>query len=158
MPVSAVTEVLVPLRSRGVDIRLVVFDYLNTMASAAHEREKRHELVQVSRDMVRFAKTHDVVVWSAALVNRAATDKAIITKSDIAEAFEVIAVCDGIVALCGSKAMRAAGARALFLTALRHEGDDKMAGYYAVDFKTMRLRAASAALIAQLHGQSPAHT
>jgi KaiC/GvpD/RAD55 family RecA-like ATPase len=125
------------IRRRGGRVDLVVFDYLNIMGSSKDEDEKRHELPRISREIANFAKEADVLVWSAALVNRAAVSKPVVRKTDIAEAFEVVAVADGMVAICGTRDMVRAGLRRFYLAAQREEADERRAGDYAVDFSRM---------------------
>lgn len=138
--VHAVAEVdayLEFLRREGESVDLVLLDFLNIMGASRQEREKRHELARVSRDIAALARQWDVVVWSAALVNRPAVNKERIRKTDIAEAFEVIAVLDGAVAICGTEEMRRQRQRSLFVTALREEEDERSAGTYFVDLDRM---------------------
>ena len=127
------------LRREGRRIDLVVLDYLNIMGSSRDEREKRHELSRISREVSALAKSCDVLVWSAALVKRAAVNKRVIRKDDIAEAYEVIAVMDGGVAICGTKEMIANGFRRFYVVAAREEQDEVRAGDYRVDFARMTL-------------------
>lgn len=127
------------IRRRGGRVDVVVLDYLNIMGSSKSEREKRHELARTSREISALAKSEGVVAWSAALVNRQAVDKKVIRKSDIAEAFEVIAVLDGGIAICGDAELRAARMRRLFATALREEEDEVFCGTYATDLARMSL-------------------
>jgi len=130
-------RVVEELRGYGLNIDLIVLDYLNIMGSGGRG-ERRHEIADISRQMSFLGKETDTLIWSAALVNRAAVEKAIITKTDIAEAFEVIAILDGAVAICGDKGLREAGMRGLYLTALREEEDERLAGIYRVDRARMK--------------------
>ena len=125
------------LRRQGARVDLAVLDYLNIMGSSKSEREKRHELARISREIAALARKEGVAVWSAALVNRQAVDKKTIRKSDIAEAFEVIAVLDGAIAVCADEELRAAKLRRLYATALREEEDEVSCGMYAVDLARM---------------------
>ncbi len=127
-------------RGMGHDIEVLVLDYLNIMAPGKAERERRHELTRISRDISSVAKELDVVVWSAALVNRQAVAKERIKKTDIAEAFEVIAVADGVVAVCAPETLRRHNQRRLFLAALREEEDERDAGLYYVDLDRMHFK------------------
>jgi hypothetical protein len=133
--VSAVKRRVEQLRKRGHRIDLVVLDYLHIMSPEKAEHEKRHELTRVSREIGDMGKALDVAVWCAALVNRKAVDKAVLRKADIAEAFEVIAVVDGMVAICGTPAMVAAGVRRLWVAAAREAQEETAAGTYRVDFE-----------------------
>lgn len=128
------------IRRSGGRVDVVVLDYLNIMGSSRSEREKRHELARISRDIAAMARELDVLVWSAALVNRQAVDKRTIRKSDIAEAFEVVAVADGMVAICGDQQMVRAGVRRLYVAAAREEADEVRAGDYLVDFSRMTIK------------------
>ena len=125
------------IRDRGGVVDAVVLDYLNIMGAAKNEREKRHELTRISREMSDMAKYLNVVTWSAALVNRQAVEKTIIRKTDIAEAFEVISVADGVVAICAPPFMLAKNLRRLWVAAAREEQDETIGGDYAVDISRM---------------------
>jgi hypothetical protein len=135
--VAAVAREVEKLRREGKKIDVVIFDYLNIMGSKVNEREKRFELAAISREMSELAKSLGVLVWSAALVNRKAVEKEVITKTDIAEAFEVIAVCDGTVSICAPPGLVQNNARRYFVAAAREEADAVMAGDYSVDFPRM---------------------
>jgi KaiC/GvpD/RAD55 family RecA-like ATPase len=132
------------LRRDGRRVDVVVLDYLNIMGASRDEREKRHELARVSRDIGAMAKELDVLVWSAALVNRASVNKQVIRKVDIAEAFEVVAVADGMVAICATKRMIEAGYRRFYVAAAREEADEVRAGDYRVDFARMEIEPTAA--------------
>jgi len=131
------------LRREGEQIDLVILDYLNIMGASGEEREKRHELARASREISALGKNLDVVVWSAALVKRDAVRRKIIRKDDIAEAFEVIAVCDGAVAICGDEEMIRAKQRLLYACALREEEDEREAGTYYLDQDRMQFLSAA---------------
>lgn len=120
-------------REQDVEIDLVVLDYLNIMSSSVREREKRHELAKISREIAALTRRLDVVTWTAALVKREAVNKARPQKQDISESFEVIAVADGMTAICGTEEMRGAGLGALYQVAQREEEDEREAGTYRVD-------------------------
>lgn len=138
------------IRKEGGRVDVVILDYLNIMGASKMEREKRLELARISRDISAMAKDLDVLIWSAALVNRQAVNKRVIRKTDIAEAFEVIAVCDGMVAICGTRAMIQNKYRRFFVAAAREEQDEVMAGDYIVDFEKMTIDPADTAQVEQV--------
>ena len=123
------------LRQTGVEIDLVVLDYLNIMGASRAEREKRHELARISRDIAAMTRDLNVVTWCAALVKRDAVNKERVRKQDISESFEVVAVADGMTAICSTEEMREAGLASLFIAAMREEEDEREAGTYRVDRK-----------------------
>ena len=127
------------IRRAGGTVDLMVLDFLNIMGAARTEREKRHDLARVSREIAAMGKDMDVLVWSAALVNRQAVNKRTIRKTDIAEAFEVIAVMDGGIAICGTTEMVRNGYRRFWASAGREFEDEIMAGDYKVDFDRMTI-------------------
>lgn len=130
------------LQKRGIPIDLVVMDYLNFMVPArAREEEMRHRLNAVSLEMSAFVRKYNVAGWSATLVNRAAVSKKVITKKDIAEAFSVVAVANGMVAICAPKVLVDNGMRSLYLAAVRESEDEKMVGLYRFDGAKMRVGA-----------------
>jgi KaiC/GvpD/RAD55 family RecA-like ATPase len=135
------------IRRKGGRVDVVIFDYLNIMGASRTEREKRHELARVSRDISSMAKELDVLTWSAALVNRQAVNKRVVRKTDIAEAFEVVAVADGMIAICATAAMLRAGLRRFRVVASREEADEINAGDYRVDFSRMLITPADSAAV-----------
>ena len=138
--VDAVQRHVEDLRREGERVDLVVLDFLNIMGSASGERELRHELAAISREITAAARALGTAVWSAALVKRSAIAKARIRKDDIAEAFEVIAVGDGFVGICASEELVQAGMRSLYVAALRDEADEQFAGTFRVDLDRMVFR------------------
>jgi len=138
------------LRNDGVQIDVVVFDYLNIMGGSKNESELRRELFGISYEIADLAQELDVLVWSAALVTRQAVDKYPIRKTDIAEAFGVIAALDGAVAICSPPILVANNFRRLYIAAAREERDEVMAGDYLVEFDRMRIRPADSQRVDQL--------
>ena len=121
------------LKSLGVEIDVIILDYLNIMGSSRQEKEKRHELARTSRDISILARQYDAVAWSAALTKREALDRDRVRKKDIAEVYEVVAVADGMTAIAASTEMREAGVVALWVVAMREAEDERGAGVYRFD-------------------------
>lgn len=122
------------IRRKGGAVDVVILDYLNIMGASKEDKEQRRELKKISQEMSQMAKDLDVLVWSAALVNRQAVNKKIVRKTDIAEAFEVIAVLDHAIAICGTKKMVSQNLRRFWIAASREEADETSGGDYVVDF------------------------
>lgn len=127
------------MRDEGIKIDVVIFDYLNIMGSIKSEREVRHILYATAYEMADLAKAMDVVVWSAALVNRQAVDKVPIRKNDIGESFGVIGAVDGAVAICSPPILVQNNVRRLYMAAAREERDEVMAGDYVVNFREAKI-------------------
>jgi len=138
--VEEAAKVIERRRGMGHEIDVAIFDFLNIMSPGQRERERRLELPAISREMAALAKEMDLVIWTAAQVNRQAVNKERIKKTDIAEAFEVIAVADGIIAICAPETLKQHKQRRLFLAALREEEDERDAGLYYVDMDRMVFR------------------
>jgi KaiC/GvpD/RAD55 family RecA-like ATPase len=138
--VGEVERLVDRLRLQGERVDFLVLDFLNIMGSAKAEREKRHELARIAREIAGLAKRVGLPVWSAALVKKEAVNRKKIQKSDIAESFEVIAVADGAIAIASDEEMRVQRKRALYATALRDEEDERFAGTYIVDLDRMRVK------------------
>ena len=136
-------RVVESLRANGYPIDVVVMDYLNIMSGQTQEREKRHELAQISREMSALAKELQVRLWSAALIKKEAANKERIRKEDITESFEVISVLDGAMAIGGTREMREQKLRRVFASALREEEDERDAGLYRVDLERMHFEEVS---------------
>lgn len=154
--VAAAARRVQEIRRRGGKVDVVVLDYLNIMGASEREQEKRHELPRISRDIASLGKELDVLVWSAALVNRKGVGKKVVRKTDIAEAFEVIAVLDGATAICATDAMVRAGLRRFRQVAAREEADDVNAGDYAVDLARMIIDPAGEGAVDAVLGASGA--
>lgn len=153
--VAEVVSRVKQIRREGGHVDVVVLDYLNIMGSSQSEREKRHELARISRDIAAAARELDVLVWSAALVNRAAVGKRTPQKKDIAESYEVIAVADGMVVICATPSMVQNGFRRFYVMAAREEADEVRAGDYKVDFSTMVIEPAGAGDVDALIAAEP---
>jgi len=131
-------RVVEKVRGEGIEIDMVVMDYLNIMSSSGNEREKRHQLARAARDMTELGRELQVNVWSAALVGKQAVSKEVIKKDDIFESFEVVAVGDGFVAICGREEEVEQGYRRLFIASGREVEDETWAGVYEVNLDQMR--------------------
>lgn len=138
------------IRRAGGKVDVAVLDYLNIMGPGKTEKEIRHSLPRISRDMAQMARQEGVLVWCAALVNRQAVNKQVIRKTDIAEAFEVIAVADGMIAICGTRKMIQNRFRRYYVCAAREEQDEVMAGDYVVDFARMTIDPANSQTVDNL--------
>jgi hypothetical protein len=132
--VRAVAADVKRLRRSGAKIDVVILDYLNLMGSTVNERELRHELFAISYEISDLAKDLDVLVWSATLVRREAVDKVPIRKTDISEAFGVIAALNGAVAICSPPVLVQNNIRRLYMAAARSVQDEALAGDFRVDF------------------------
>lgn len=135
------------IRRKGGKVDVVILDYLNIMGAAKEDKEQRRELKKISQEISQMAKDLDVLVWSAALVNRAAVNKKIVRKTDIAEAFEVIAVLDHAIAICGTKKMVSQNLRRFWIAASREEADETSGGDYTVDFSRQVIDPAERGLV-----------
>ena len=134
--VRAVIADINRLRRAGAKIDMVVLDYLNLMGGATtNERELRHELFAISYEIADMAKDLDVLVWSASLVKREAVDKVPIRKTDIAEAFGVIAALNGAVAICAAPILIQNNLRRLYMAAARRDKDERVLGDYRVNLE-----------------------
>lgn len=148
--VRQVEQDLKRLREEGIRIDVVIFDYLNIMGSIKNEKEVRHVLYATAYEMADLAKANDVLVWSAALVNRQAVDKVPIRKNDIGESFGVIGAVDGAVAICSPPILVQNGIRRFYMAAAREERDEVMAGDYRVNFREARIELADSAEVDRL--------
>ncbi|MEM4202940.1 MAG: DnaB-like helicase C-terminal domain-containing protein [Candidatus Methanomethylicaceae archaeon] len=125
------------LCNRGFVPDLVIMDYLNLMSLRGKRVEKRHEMAEIARIMSAMAKEFNVALLSACLVRRDAVRKKMVTKVDIAESFEVIAVVDGAIAIAADDVMIENNMRSLYIAAMRDAPDERYAGTYIVDFARM---------------------
>lgn len=96
------------LEAEGRRIGLVVVDYLDLMrAGRSHGDEgRRHELAEICQDLRTLGVEANVPIWTAKGVNRKAVSKAVVTKADLSECFDVAYIADNIFALCATEEER----------------------------------------------------
>lgn len=99
--ISNVYRLVKKLTVQGFVPDVIFLDYMIFMQPTNKKSEKRHELAEIARDCVRLAKLTKTGVVSAHLLRREALkDPERISKTDISESYEVVAVVDAAIAIC----------------------------------------------------------
>jgi len=112
------------LASQGMMPDLVIVDYAGIMKPTNRRAgDYRLEQASIFEDLRALAGEFDCAVWTAQQANRGSLDKETVTMADVAETFEVAAVCDAMFALCQTNDERADGVCRLFSAAIRSVED-----------------------------------
>lgn len=108
------------LLARGFAPDLVIVDYAGILkASSRRSGDYRHEQASIFEDLRGLAGEFRCAIWTGQQANRGSLDKDTITMADVAETFEVAAVCDAMFALCQTSDEAADGICRLFAAAVR---------------------------------------
>jgi replicative DNA helicase len=84
----------------GIKPGLIIVDYGMILSSRQGYNDKRHEVASCYEDLRALGQEEGCPVWSAAQTNRGGLSKKTVTIEDLAEAFEMAAIADVMVALC----------------------------------------------------------
>jgi replicative DNA helicase len=87
----------------GIRPGFIGVDYGAIMKPVRTYEEKRFELSSIYEDLRGLAVELNVPIWSPAQTNRAALNKPIVDKDDIAECWDIVATADIIIAICQTK-------------------------------------------------------
>jgi replicative DNA helicase len=135
--ISQLKRALDRLKSTDGFVPDVIFlDYMVFMQPQMKRSEKRHELAEIARDCVRLASQYNAGVVSAHLLKRESLEKGReITRADISESYEVIAVVDAAIAIAVEK--ENSGARPKYhlkIVAGRRFEDDCLVGTFSAAY------------------------
>jgi len=84
------------LKTRGIDVDMVIVDYADLLRPKRVEREKRHELETMYEELRGLAQEFKCVFWTASQTNRSGLNAEVITMEAISEAFNKCFVADFI--------------------------------------------------------------
>lgn len=136
------------ISSSGFKPHLVVLDWLMFMMPVNKKTERRHELAEVARDIAKLAKSLKCAVLSAHLLKRDSLKKKrgeFISRIDVAESYEVIAVVDAAIAISFDvESPNGHNEYELRIIAARRFEDDVSAGVYRVAYDGYTIESASA--------------
>ncbi|GIV86061.1 MAG: hypothetical protein KatS3mg054_0090 [Chloroflexus sp.] len=136
MPGASVDDVaalLDRLASENFVPDLLILDYMLFMRPTIKFTERRHQLAQVARDIVSFAKRYNVACITAHLYKREAVKSTSrITRADISESYEVVAVVDAVLAIQPWRGSNLAGGYSVWSVASRRFEDERCLGNYIV--------------------------
>ena len=82
------------LKTRGIDVDMVIVDYADLLRPKRVEREKRHELESMYEELRGLAQEFKCLFWTASQTNRSGLNAEVITMEAISEAFNKCFVAD----------------------------------------------------------------
>ncbi|MEM4359357.1 MAG: DnaB-like helicase C-terminal domain-containing protein [Candidatus Bilamarchaeaceae archaeon] len=123
------------LHSSGFVPDLIVLDYVAFMYPTVKYTEKRHQLAQIGRDLTKLAKQTNTAILTAHLLRRESMEKeSHISRTDIAECYEMIAIVDAALAIESPPDMKERRQYELRIVAARRFEDDVSAGVYEIAY------------------------
>jgi archaellum biogenesis ATPase FlaH len=125
------------VRTRGIDLDLVIVDYGDLLSPKIVRREKRHELETIYEDLRALAQEFKCSIWTASQTNRSGLNAEVITMESISEAFNKCFVADFIFTVSRTIEDKAAKAARMFIAKNRN-GPDGM--IYPVHMDTSRVK------------------
>ena len=87
------------LKTRGIDVGLIIVDYGDLLKCTGAYREKRIELESIYEDLRGMAQECKCPIWTASQTNRSGLNAEVITMESISEAFNKCFVADFIFTL-----------------------------------------------------------
>ena len=87
------------LKTRGVEVGMIIVDYGDLLKCTGQYREKRIELESIYEDLRGMAQEYKCPIWTASQTNRSGLNAEVITMESISEAFNKCFVADFIFTL-----------------------------------------------------------
>ena len=87
------------LKTRGVEVGMIIVDYGDLLKCTGQYREKRIELESIYEDLRGMAQEYRCPIWTASQTNRSGLNAEVITMESISEAFNKCFVADFIFTL-----------------------------------------------------------
>lgn len=112
-------------RDHGVIFDSIMIDYLDLMGSDVKSEKDYLEKVRICTDLRAIAVDYNVPIWTACRATREATGKRRISMAHMAGAFERVAICDLVVALCQTDAERVNKVMRLVPVATRNDAGNR---------------------------------
>ena len=112
-------------RDAGVEFDTIVIDYLDLMGSDVKSEKDYLEKVRICTDLRALAVDFNVPIWTACRATREATGKKRISMAHMAGAFERVAICDLVVALCQTDQERVNNIMRIVPVACRNDGGNR---------------------------------
>lgn len=111
------------IKLKGFKPDVLIVDYGAILGSNKRFSEKRHIVTDIYEELRGLAIEFDCAIWTAIQTNRGGLSKKIISMADIAEAFEVAATADVMIALCQTIKEKKANQMRYFFTKVRDSSD-----------------------------------
>lgn len=125
---------------------LVVVDSGYLMRPEQKYGEMRHERAHLYQELVRFAKTQRVPVWTGIQGNRGAETKEVVGIEDLAECFEVAMDADVVLGICQSTDELDAGLARIHTAKVREGSRHKIVNV-RVDYAKCRMHETTESLV-----------
>jgi hypothetical protein len=87
------------LKTRGIEVGMIIVDYGDLLKCTGNYREKRIELESIYEDLRGMAQEYRCPIWTASQTNRGGLNAEVITMESISEAFNKCFVADFIFTL-----------------------------------------------------------
>tara|TARA_R100000008_G_scaffold384_1_gene360 strand:- start:122 stop:1489 length:1368 start_codon:yes stop_codon:yes gene_type:complete len=87
------------LRTRGIDVNLILIDYADLLKPKKSYSEKRHDLESIYEDLRGIAKEFECPIWTCSQTNRTGYNAELVSAESISEAFSKCFVADFIFTL-----------------------------------------------------------
>lgn len=110
----------------GISPDLIVVDYGAILGSNKRFTDKRNIISDIYEELRGLAVEFDCALWTAVQTNRGGLSKKVVSMADIAEAFEVAATADVLLALCQTVKEKKANQMRYFLSKVRDSKDSQI--------------------------------
>jgi len=125
------------LKTRGMEVDMIIVDYGDLLRPKIVRREKRHELETIYEDLRAIAQENKCPVWTASQTNRSGLNAEVITMESISEAFNKCFVADLIFSVSRTIEDKATKGGRLFIAKNRNGPDGII---YPVYMDTSRVK------------------
>jgi replicative DNA helicase len=127
------------LKTRGMEVDMIIVDYGDLLRPKVVRREKRHELETIYEDLRAIAQENKCPVWTASQTNRSGLNAEVITMESISEAFNKCFVADLIFSVSRTIEDKATKGGRLFIAKNRNGPDGIIYPVY-MDTSSVKIR------------------
>jgi len=127
------------LKTRDIDIGMVIVDYADLLRPKRNEREKRHELETIYEELRGLAQEFKCPVYTASQTNRSGLNAEVITMESISEAFNKCFVADFIFSVSRTVEDKSANTGRIFI-AKNRQGYDGMIYPIFMDTSNVKIK------------------
>ncbi len=127
------------LKTRGMEVDMIIVDYGDLLRPKVVRREKRHELETIYEDLRAIAQENKCPVWTASQTNRSGLNAEVITMESISEAFNKCFVADLIFSVSRTIEDKATKGGRLFIAKNRNGPDGLIYPVY-MDTSSVKIR------------------
>jgi len=127
------------LKTRGMEVDMIIVDYGDLLRPKIVRREKRHELETIYEDLRAIAQENKCPVWTASQTNRSGLNAEVITMESISEAFNKCFVADLIFSVSRTIEDKATKGGRLFIAKNRNGPDGLIYPVY-MDTSSVKIR------------------